>query len=337
MTSEQIRQRSDLLNTQVITRTTGKRLGVVKELLVDIDRREVVALGLRDNLLSVAGMPRFMLLTSIRQMGDVILVEDENVIEDIDVDSYSSLIGSEVITETGELLGKVRGFKFNTETGTVVSLILASIGVPLIPDQVISTYELPIEEIISSGPNRLIVFEGAEERLVQLTVGVLERLGIGQAPWEREEEETYYAPVARPENQLGTGIPLRTPEPIRKSEPVVQPTWDEDDWEESQPEPIIVRPSLRQQPSESIYYEEDLEEEENWREASVRDEYEEEYDDRDYTPAKSYEEEYDEDYEYEDIEADAWADDESPKPYQAPRVNIPEKTKMPEYEEEPGY
>ncbi len=42
--------------------------------------------------------------------------------------------------------------------------------------------------------------------------------------------------------------------------------------------------------------------------------------------------------EYEDdVEADAWADDEAPKPYQAPRVNIPEKTKTPEYEEEPGY
>ncbi len=62
MTSDTIRLRSDLLNTQVITRDTGKRLGVVKELLVDIDRRQVVALGLRDNLLSVAGMPRFMFL-----------------------------------------------------------------------------------------------------------------------------------------------------------------------------------------------------------------------------------------------------------------------------------
>jgi hypothetical protein len=43
-------------------------------------------------------------------------------------------------------------------------------------------------------------------------------------------------------------------------------------------------------------------------------------------------------YEYEDdVEADAWADDEAPKPYKAPKVNIPEKTKTPEYEEEAGY
>lgn len=334
MTSEQIRLRSDLLNTQVITRDTGKRLGVVKELLVDIDRREVVALGLRDNLLSLAGMPRFMLLTSIIQIGDVILVEDEDVIEDIDVDAYSPLIGSEVITETGEMLGKVRGFKFNQETGTVISLIIASLGIPFIPDQVVSTYELPIEEIVSSGPNRLIVFEGAEERLMQLTVGVLERLGIGQPPWEREEEEVYYPPVARPENQLPTGVPIKA-EPVRRSEPVAQ--WDADDWEEEEREP--VRPSMRQQPpAKAMYYEpEDLEEEENWSEPPARSNYNESY-----TPPRKprYEEPaYDEDYDdYEDdIEADAWADDESPKPYKAPRVNIPEKTKTREYEEEPGY
>ncbi|NES98195.1 MAG: PRC-barrel domain containing protein, partial [Desertifilum sp. SIO1I2] len=52
MTSEQISQRSDLLGTQVITRDTGKRLGVVSQLWVDIDRREVVAFSLRENLIT---------------------------------------------------------------------------------------------------------------------------------------------------------------------------------------------------------------------------------------------------------------------------------------------
>jgi sporulation protein YlmC with PRC-barrel domain len=335
MTSEQIRQRSDVLNTQVITRDTGKRLGVVKELLVDIDRREVVALGLRDNLLSVAGMPRFMLLSSISQIGDVILVEDENVIEDIDVDAYSSLINSEVITETGEMLGRVRGFKFNLETGKVLSLIVASLGLPLIPEQVLSTYELPVEEIVSSGPNRLIVFEGAQERLVQLTVGVLERLGIGQPPWEREAEETYYAPVASADKQLGTGVRTPAPEPVRTAAPAAQ-QWDDDEWQEAQPEPVVRQPLRQQQRAEALYYEQDLQEEENWREAPQRESYES----RKYAPPPSrrYEErEYEQEYEYEDVEADAWADDQSPKPYKAPRVNIPEKTKAPEYEEERGY
>lgn len=329
MTSEQIRQRSDILNTQVITRSNGKRLGVVKELLVDIDRREVVALGLRDNLLAIAGMPRFMLLSSIRQIGDVILVEDENVIEDIDVDSYSSLINSEVITETGELLGRVRGFKFDLENGKVYSLIIASLGLPQIPDQLVSTYELPIEEIVSSGPNRLIVFEGAQERVTQLSVGVLERLGIGKAPWERDEEDELLMPTTiRPDNQLGTGVRTTRSEPVQRTTPVVQEAWDEDEWEETAPPAVVRQPE-----PEPVYYE--YEEEDNWSEPPRR-KYAEAYDEVEYTDAEAYEPDYAEEYEYEDVEADAWADDESPKPYKPPRVNIPEKTKTPEYEEE-GY
>jgi sporulation protein YlmC with PRC-barrel domain len=337
MTSEQIRQRSDLLGTQVITRTTGKRLGVVSQLWVDIDRREVVALSLRPNLLY--GTPQPMFLNRIRQIGDVILVDDENVIEDIDVEAYNSLINCEVITETGELLGKVRGFKFDVDNGKVDALIIASIGLPLIPDQVVSTYELPIDEVVSSGPDRLIVFEGAEERLNQITVGVLERLGIGRPPWERDEEEDYVIPT-RTENQLGTG--LRTPVAPPMRTPVIEETWDDDNWEEARPQPR----QLRQRQPEPTYYED--EEEDNWRESSPPARYEkrDRYDDDDYdddyddVPKADYQEieppraEYKDD-KYSDIEEDAWADDEA-TPYTPPKINIPEKTKAPEYEEE-GY
>ena len=48
--SERLWLRSELMGTQVITTDTGRRLGVVGEVVVDIDRREVVALGLRDKL-----------------------------------------------------------------------------------------------------------------------------------------------------------------------------------------------------------------------------------------------------------------------------------------------
>ncbi|UBF27312.1 PRC-barrel domain-containing protein [Kovacikia minuta CCNUW1] len=322
MASEEIRQRSDILGTLVVTRDTGKKLGVVSQLWVDIDQREVVALSLRPNLLY--GTPQPMFLSSIRQIGDVILVDDENVIEDIDVESYSNLINCEVITETGELLGKVRGFKFDVDSGGLTALTIASIGLPLIPDQVVSTYELPVDEIVSSGPDRLIVFEGAEERLVQLSVGVLERLGIGRAPWERDDEIDYVTPV-RADNQLPTG--LRTPisTPIRQKEPAVQETWDDDNWGE--PEPKQLRQQQRR--AEPLYYGD--EEEDNWSEASGRDQYDDRYPEKyeKYPEPKAYQEAY------EDLEDDAWADQEQ-KTYNPPRVNIPEKQKAPEYEEE-GY
>jgi hypothetical protein len=159
------------------------------------------------------------------------------------------------------------------------------------------------------------VFEGAEERLTQLTVGVLERLGIGRPAWEKEQEEMYYPPTTRPENQLGTGIPIRTPLQVRQ--PVMEERWNEDDWEESRPAP----PPLRRQ-AETIRYEEDDLEEDNWggskREAPPRYEAprrEPVYDDSNY-------------------QADVWDDDA--EPYNPPRVNIPEKKKekITEYYEE---
>jgi sporulation protein YlmC with PRC-barrel domain len=255
MSSELIRQRSDLINTQVITIDSAKSLGVVKEILVDIDSREVVALGLRDNVLAVPGnLARYMLLSSVRKLGDSILVDNDDVIEDIDPDAYTSLVNCEVITETGDVLGKVRGFRFSCEDGRLTSIIIASLGFPLIPDQAISTYELSIDEVVSSGPNRLIVIEGTEERLEQLSVGILERIGLGKAPWE-DEYGDYRPPIIRPENQLPAGLPVAPPpqmRPLRMPEPVS--TWEDDDWHE---------PRAAQQP-QTLRAEVIEEEEENW-------------------------------------------------------------------------
>lgn len=315
MTTDNIRLRNEFINTQVITRDGGKKLGVVKEILVDIDQREVVALGLRDNMLSLSGMPQYMYITSIRQIGDVVLVDNEDAIEMVDIDAYTTVINSEVITEAGEPLGRVRDFQFDLATGKVSSIIIASLGYPQIPDQVLSTYEISIEEVVSSGPNRLIVFEGAEERLTQLTVGVLERLGIGRAPWEKEDEDYIYAPpTARPENQLGTGIPVRPP--VETRQPVMEERWDEDTWEQP-----ITPPPPRQR-AESIRYEEY--EEDNWGEVQREEPVP-------YEPPRQ-ENEYE--YDYDDVQGDVWDDDVEPEPYNPPRVNIPQKQKQAEYYEE---
>ena len=208
MSFEQSRLRSDIVGTQVITRSNGRRLGMVSQLWVDLDRLEVVAVGLQENVLSkvIASNEKTMLLTDIRQMGDVILVDDDMVLDgDVNTAPFNSLVNSEVITESGEVLGKVRGFKFDVISGKLETIVVASFGLPQIPDQVVSTYELPVEEIVSTGPDRIIVFEGSEEKLVQLSVGLLERLGLGSAPWDRGLSDGYVMPVST-SNQLPSGI-----------------------------------------------------------------------------------------------------------------------------------
>jgi sporulation protein YlmC with PRC-barrel domain len=198
------------MGTQVITRDTGRRLGVVGEVVVDVDRREVVALGLRDNPLTrfLPGLPRWMPLDRIRQVGDVILVDSaDSLTEGFNPERYSKVINCQVITESGEQLGRVLGFSFDIETGDLTTLVLGALGLPLLGEGVLSTWELSVEEIVSSGPDRIIVYEGAEEKLTQLGTGLLEKLGIGGPSWEQEERDRYRLNMVPVENQLAAGQP----------------------------------------------------------------------------------------------------------------------------------
>jgi sporulation protein YlmC with PRC-barrel domain len=208
--SDRLWLRSELMGTQVITRDTGRRLGVVGEVVVDIDRREVIALGLRDNPLTrfLPGLPRWMPLDRIRQVGDVILVDSaDSLAEGFSPDRYSKVINCDVVTEAGQQLGKVLGFSFDIETGELTTLVLGALGVPLLGEGVLSTWELPVVEVVSSGPDRIIVYEGAEDKLKQLGTGLLEKLGIGGASWEQEERERFRGTAVPVENQLAPGMP----------------------------------------------------------------------------------------------------------------------------------
>jgi sporulation protein YlmC with PRC-barrel domain len=196
------------MGTQVITTDTGRRLGVVGEVIVDIDRREVVALGLRDNPLTrfLPGLPKWMPLESIKQVGDVILVDSlDSLSEGFSPERYGKVINCQVITESGQLLGRVLGFSFDIETGDLISLVMGAVGVPLLGEGVLSTWEIPVEEIVSSGTDRIIVYEGAEEKLKQLSSGLLEKLGVGGSSWEERELNGYSSNLVPVENQLLSG------------------------------------------------------------------------------------------------------------------------------------
>ena len=206
--SERLWLRSELMGTQVITTDTGRRLGVVGEVVVDIDRREVVALGLRDNPLTrfLPGLPKWMPLESIKQVGDVILVDSlDSLSEGFSPERYGNVINCQVITESGQLLGRVLGFSFDIETGDLISLVMGAVGVPLLGEGVLSTWEIPVDEIVSSGTDRIIVYEGAEDKLNQLSSGLLEKLGVGGSSWEERESNKYSANLVPVENQLLSG------------------------------------------------------------------------------------------------------------------------------------
>ncbi len=230
--SDRLWLRSELMGTQVITRDTGRRLGVVGEVVVDIDGREVIALGLRDNPLTrfLPGLPKWMLLDRIRQVGDVILVDSiDSLSEEFASDRYSKVINCEVITESGQQLGRVLGFSFDIETGELITLVMGALGVPLLGEGVLSTWEIPVNEIVSSGADRIIVYEGAEDKLKQLNSGLLEKLGVGGSSWEERERERYRVNLVPVENQLSSGDYLEQNQKILEASS--EESFNEDDQE----------------------------------------------------------------------------------------------------------
>jgi len=234
--SERLWLRSELMGTQVITTDTGRRLGVVGEVVVDIDRREVVALGLRDNPLTrfLPGLPKWMPLESIKQVGDVILVDSlDSLSESFSPERYGKVINCQVITESGQLLGRVLGFSFDIETGDLISLVMGAVGVPLLGEGVLSTWEIPVDEIVSSGTDRIIVYEGAEDKLNQLSSGLLEKLGVGGTSWEEREANRYTANLVPVENQLLSGSESEQQNDlVDEYEEVVEQDDYEDDYED---------------------------------------------------------------------------------------------------------
>ena len=231
--SERLWLRSELMGTQVITTDTGRRLGVVGEVVVDIDRREVVALGLRDNPLTrfLPGLPKWMPLESIKQVGDVILVDSLDSLSDgFSPERYGKVINCQVITESGQLLGRVLGFSFDIETGGLISLVMGAVGVPLLGEGVLSTWEIPVDEIVSSGTDRIIVYEGAEEKLNQLSSGLLEKLGVGGSSWEEREANRYTANLVPVENQLLSGS--ESEEQNNFMEEIKEEEYEEEEYEE---------------------------------------------------------------------------------------------------------
>jgi len=233
--SERLWLRSELMGTQVITTDTGRRLGVVGEVVVDIDRREVVALGLRDNPLTrfLPGLPKWMPLESIKQVGDVILVDSlDSLSESFSPERYGKVINCQVITESGQLLGRVLGFSFDIETGDLISLVMGAVGVPLLGEGVLSTWEIPVEEIVSSGTDRIIVYEGAEEKLNQLSSGLLEKLGVGGSSWNEREANGYSANLVPVENQLLSG--LESEEQNNLVEEYEEEVFEQDDYEDDE-------------------------------------------------------------------------------------------------------
>jgi hypothetical protein len=112
---------------------------------------------------------------------------------------------------------------------------MGAVGVPLLGEGVLSTWEISVEEIVSSGTDRIIVYEGAEEKLNQLSSGLLEKLGVGGSAWDEREANGYSANLVPVENQLLSGSESEQQNNLveeYEEEVAEQDAYQDDDYED---------------------------------------------------------------------------------------------------------
>ncbi|KAL4322228.1 hypothetical protein AHAS_Ahas14G0189500 [Arachis hypogaea] len=211
---KEVIRRSNLLAKQVISITLS--LGFVTQLWVDTTAWMVLFVEMRPNLLS--GDADNFLLEDISQVGDVVLVPDESMIEnEFKMVGLETLVGYKVVTPSQRNIGKVHGYTFSLNSGAVEELELDSFGLSIIPSSLVSTYSLLVEDVVEVVSDAVMVREAAASRIQRLSKNV----GVSMDDLEDYDSEpsVTYGQVSRRRKSLGRKKPN-------------QRYWDnEDDWD----------------------------------------------------------------------------------------------------------
>ncbi|XP_057737565.1 uncharacterized protein LOC130954812 [Arachis stenosperma] len=219
---KEVIRRSNLLAKQVISIRSALSLGFVTQLWVDTTSWMVLFVEVRPNLLS--GDADKFFLEDISQVGDVVLVPDERVIENgFKMVGLETLVGYKVVTPSQRNIGKVRGYTFSLNSGAVEELELDSFGLSIIPSTLVSTYSLLVEDVLEVVSDAVVVREAAASRIQRLSKGFLGNQNVGVSMDDLEdydsEPSVTYGQVSRRRKSLGRKKPN-------------QRYWDnEDDWD----------------------------------------------------------------------------------------------------------
>ncbi|MGK7913839.1 MAG: PRC-barrel domain-containing protein [Synechococcus sp.] len=206
MTGSELRSRFRVLGSPVIDQATAAQIGIVSSVWVDLEAQRVVALSVRDSAFD--RVDRTMELSDRITIGrDAILVQSDDVFEDFDLSGLVRAIGTDVVTETGTRLGRVKDFMFDPITGEIADVHISSLGVPLVPAFLSNTYGMKSDRVVSVGGD-IIAADETEAELFEVSTSVITKLiGVGRPPWElqmdtsvlpsaaevvEEDEEAYY-------------------------------------------------------------------------------------------------------------------------------------------------
>ncbi|MCL7026320.1 hypothetical protein MKW94_020165 [Papaver nudicaule] len=195
----QLMRRSNMIAKQVIGIESAISLGFVSQLWVDTTSWVVLVVEARPSLLS-GEIERFY-LEEVCRVGDFVLIEDESVMENgLQMIGLETLVGYNVITQSRRSIGKVRGYTFNINSGSLELLELDSFGISVIPSSLVSTYALFVEDVIEVISDTVVVHEEAASRLQRLTKGFWDTPNVETYSDEFEEYPEFERRPARSDN-----------------------------------------------------------------------------------------------------------------------------------------
>jgi uncharacterized protein YrrD len=161
--SDETRRACDLLGLPVYAAQEGKRLGEIRSLLVRREDSTVAAVGIEgpDGL-------RRLRYSRLRTVGpDAVMVDEEAVLEEtLPEEELAGLdegvVDRPVLSESGQKLGVVTGFRVDPTDGRILSYrvrpdagLLAELSALITGDRL----EVPVAQVLSAGPEAVIVHE----------------------------------------------------------------------------------------------------------------------------------------------------------------------------------
>ncbi|XP_020580091.1 uncharacterized protein LOC110024462 isoform X2 [Phalaenopsis equestris] len=167
---------------EIVVGSTGVRGGrrVMRRSNLLAKQWVVALVEVRPNFLS--GDAEKFLLEDVYQVGDVVLVPDESVMQDeLKMTGLDTLVGYDVVKDGRRSIGKIRGYTFSINSGAVESLEFDSFGFSIIPSSLVSTYQLSVEDVLDVESDKVIVYEEDFSHIQRLTKGIWDSGKIGRS------------------------------------------------------------------------------------------------------------------------------------------------------------
>lgn len=179
----------------VLTRDGGEKIASVKELIVSPDRTRVIGLLLDGGGLFTEN--RVVPIDSLVSAGeDAVIITDHSAIYPVSrypdaaesLNVKDRLVGKRAVTDQGEAQGKITDVVFEERSGAIVGFDLSGLRVE---GAEYGPVFLPINEIISIGPDVIIVRADALPRLLGYNSNMSNMTNIPAPSMSMAEPERY--------------------------------------------------------------------------------------------------------------------------------------------------